>query len=63
MRSSTSAGSNSHSAVPPLLNQTSGASGALGVRRPRTLGMVATDAHFARPRFADAVGQRAPPIW
>ena len=37
-RSSTSAGSNSHSALPPLLNQTSGASGAsLRVcRAPRT---------------------------
>ena len=41
-RSSSSLGSNSHSALPPLLNQTSGASGALGVSLPRTCGMVAT---------------------
>ena len=41
-RSSASAGSNSHVALPPDLNQTSGASGAFGVSRPRTLGRVAT---------------------
>ena len=41
-RSSSSVGSNSHSALPPLLNQTSGASGAFGVSLPRTFGMVAT---------------------
>src|SRR3569833_933370 len=35
-RSSTSAGSHSHSAAPPLLNQTSGGSGAGGEKTPQT---------------------------
>ncbi len=37
-RSATSLGSNSHSAVPPDLNQTSGANGAFGVSLPETAG-------------------------
>ena len=41
-RSLASAGSNSHSALPPLLNHTKGASGAFGVSRPRTFGISAT---------------------
>ena len=41
-RSCSSVGSNSHCAVPPLLNQTNGASGASGVSLPRTCGSAVT---------------------
>ena len=61
-RSSSSAGSNSHSALPPLLNQTSGASGASAVSLPRTCGHGRDRAHLLRPRLADAVGKRRRPF-
>ena len=61
-RSSSSAGSNSHSALPPLLNQTSGASGALGVSSPADLAAWSRSRSFARPRVADAVGERGGPF-
>ena len=61
-RSSSSLGSNNHSALPPLLNHTSGASGTFCVNLPRTSGMCSDGVHLLRPRVADAPCERSRPF-